>query len=674
MPSDSNYQKKKIQRVMKAICDNLEVGEIIPSLFQHKLIVSREKESLLKMERNCSNFDAVMDLMLILPNRQESWYSKFILCLIESGHEFLAKKVDSDVCQKILKYKEKKKIQNSDRSLSTEDQNELFELCEDFGERSLIPVAKKSSLQDTFRSSDETHVKDYYKGELSLDDNTQCKQIVESEETAAKQVYDTSLDFGTMEAPVLTDKQDPSLNVNNLSPYKPEEFSMMSVSGVESVKRSLNESLDMSLSFNSLLNDTENTKVQGRQINSLDRSLSGERSFGTDSSGSGSGLGSEGSFDSYLQCMEQPNSGVSNRQKSLMSNPSGDFSHVQILEAKQHSFSEYQKLTTSKPIKSEDDLAAVNVDTSKYSSKGKDDLYDRTKLSQDDLKDKDENDQGPYNITEKAINEDDTDEIEDTDISLREYQRELAAPALQGKNVIIVAPTGSGKTRVAMRIIQEHIRQQKGRGIAKVIFLVNQVALANQQGEACRGLLKKYASKVITGESQRKSECLKDFIDKRDILVVTAQVLLDALCRKEISGINKFSLIVFDECHHTHANHTFNQIMGRYMDLKFDKKPDHCLPQIVGLTASVGVGKARNEEKAMEHIKHLMANLDAQVICTVQRNMGELRQHVSLPEEETHKVPKRQNDVFQENVIKLMNTIEKRMTQSSCKFMLNDGI
>ncbi|XP_053391256.1 uncharacterized protein LOC128554064 [Mercenaria mercenaria] len=130
MPSNSDYQTKKIQKVMKTICDTLVVSDIIQSLEHHKLIVHREKESLLNIERNCSKIDAALDLLLILPNRQECWYSKFIFCLIESGFEYLAEKIDSDLYQKSLKYKEKKNIQNSDR-LSTEDQNELHELCKD---------------------------------------------------------------------------------------------------------------------------------------------------------------------------------------------------------------------------------------------------------------------------------------------------------------------------------------------------------------------------------------------------------------------------------------------------------------------------------------------------------------------------------------------------------------
>lgn len=39
-------------------------------------------------------------------------------------------------------------------------------------------------------------------------------------------------------------------------------------------------------------------------------------------------------------------------------------------------------------------------------------------------------------------------------VTLRKYQQELAEAGLEGKNCMIVAPTGSGKTQVALKIIE----------------------------------------------------------------------------------------------------------------------------------------------------------------------------------------------------------------------------
>lgn len=46
------------------------------------------------------------------------------------------------------------------------------------------------------------------------------------------------------------------------------------------------------------------------------------------------------------------------------------------------------------------------------------------------------------------------------EIKLREYQLELAEKALTGKNTVICADTGSGKTWVALHIVQEHLNSK----------------------------------------------------------------------------------------------------------------------------------------------------------------------------------------------------------------------
>lgn len=74
------------------------------------------------------------------------------------------------------------------------------------------------------------------------------------------------------------------------------------------------------------------------------------------------------------------------------------------------------------------------------------------------------------------------------------------------------------------------------------------------------------------------------------------------------------TLIVIDECHHTQKGGVYNHIMMRYLKqkhrnkqlTKLQKEPVP-LPQILGLTASPGVGGATKIEKAEEHILRVNA-------------------------------------------------------------------
>ena len=51
----------------------------------------------------------------------------------------------------------------------------------------------------------------------------------------------------------------------------------------------------------------------------------------------------------------------------------------------------------------------------------------------------------------------DSEQSESHHLTLREYQKELAAPSLKGQNSIICAPANSGKTYVAIHIARNHL-------------------------------------------------------------------------------------------------------------------------------------------------------------------------------------------------------------------------
>lgn len=57
-----------------------------------------------------------------------------------------------------------------------------------------------------------------------------------------------------------------------------------------------------------------------------------------------------------------------------------------------------------------------------------------------------------------------------------------------------------------------------------------------------------------------------------------------------------------------------------------------CSLQVIGLTASVGVGDAKNTNETIEYICKLCASLDTSVIATVKENVEELEEIVYKPQ------------------------------------------
>ncbi|EHH57326.1 Putative ATP-dependent RNA helicase DDX58 [Macaca fascicularis] len=261
-------------------------------------------------------------------------------------------------------------------------------------------------------------------------------------------------------------------------------------------------------------------------------------------------------------------------------------------------------------------------------------------------------------------------EVSDTNLyspfKLRNYQLELALPAKKGKNTIICAPTGCGKTLVAVLICEHHLKKfppgQKG----KVVFFANQIPVYEQQ----ESVFSKYFERLgyrVTGISGATAENVpvEQIVENNDIIILTPQILVNNLKKGTIPSLSVFTLMIFDECHNTSKQHPYNMIMFNYLDQKLGGSSGP-LPQVIGLTASVGVGDAKDTDEALDYICKLCASLDASVIATVKDNLEELEQVVYKPQKFFRKVESRVSDKFKCIIAQLMRDTES-LAKRICK-------
>jgi hypothetical protein len=147
--------------------------------------------------------------------------------------------------------------------------------------------------------------------------------------------------------------------------------------------------------------------------------------------------------------------------------------------------------------------------------------------------------------------------------ALRSYQSRIVETAMSRGNILVVLPTGSGKTLIAAELMM----RQEGSSL----FLVPKRVLVPQQAAAIRAHTNLRVGEFMGGEAIPRGS---------QVIVTTPKAFQVAQAKEASFAWGQFSLVVFDEVHHVLKDHP-------YRKLALLLRRSGATPLVVGLSASL---------------------------------------------------------------------------------------
>ncbi|CAD7698018.1 unnamed protein product [Ostreobium quekettii] len=230
---------------------------------------------------------------------------------------------------------------------------------------------------------------------------------------------------------------------------------------------------------------------------------------------------------------------------------------------------------------------------------------------------------------------------------LRAYQRQCIELINQGDhNYIVIAPTGSGKTRICIEAAKYRYGQEPS---ARIVFIVPKVALTKQQADefVTYGFKRELVSHFSSENKKFTREALKKYV----VIVMTAQLLVNSLDDNLIS-MDDIRMLILDECHWARGDHPYNKLATFCRDARDEEREeDDPLPsratrviktQIIGCTASPTVGS--DTAAASSNLCRLLEALDVKTGLWIPDDNVEIAQLVPKAQEVYTAVKRRDAD------------------------------